>query len=139
MSNVRYNKKDIYTRALEALEHGGVFSLTDIAGIIGVERHAFRKYIPIGSKEDKVIMDKLEMAKRKSIVTIRQKLYKSKSPVALLSLYKMICSPEEREAISYNKTDVTTNGKEIKQEPITLEIIDKREQVDKKEEEEEKE
>lgn len=135
MSNIRYHKKEVYEKALEALNHGGVFSLTDIESYVGIERHAFRKCIPIGSKEDEVIMDKLEQSKRKAIITIRQKLFKSKSPVAQLSLYKMICTPEEREAISYNKTDVTSNGKEIKKEPVTIEIIDKREQVEVEEKE----
>lgn len=134
MARQRFNKKKLYEKSMEALNFGGMFCLADIIGYCGCDRHTYQHYLPPESDERVEVEQMLENAKRKSIVSIRQKLYKSTNPGALLALYKMICTPEERDQISYSKTDITSNGKDIKSDPIVVEVIDSRDKVDSKEE-----
>lgn len=128
-----YNKKELFDLCIKTCKGGGCFTVEDVFCQVGCTRDTFYRYFPAGSKENEKIKDEIRIAKRRAIVSIRGKLYKSKSPQALLALYRMICDEEERKALTMTHSDVTTQGKEIKNEALVVEVIDKREQVEKPE------
>lgn len=128
-----YNKKELYDLCVKACKGGGCLTIEDVFCTVGCVKDTFYRYFPAGSKELAKIKEELRVSKRRACVSIRGKLYKSKSPTALLALYKMICDEDERKALTMNHTDVTSNGKEVKNEALVVEVIDKREQVEKPE------
>lgn len=129
-----YKKEKLFQQALGVCKKGGCTCIEDIIALLPCSKPTFYKLFKVDGEEMEQIKDALAESKRKVLVSIRSKLYRSNNPTALLSLYRMLCTPEERDAISMNRTDITTNGKDINQEPIVVEIIDKREQIEDKEE-----
>lgn len=113
---------------------GGCTCIEDIVALLPCSKPTFYKLFKVDGEEMEQIKDALAESKRKILVSIRSKLYRSNNPTALLSLYRMLCTQEERDAISTSKTDITTNGKDINQEPLIVEVIDRREQIEKTEE-----
>jgi len=113
----------------------GITSIQELVDVLPCSKETFYNHFPVHSDDLDEIKDALRIGTIKTKVTIRQKLFKSDNPTALLAVYRMLATQEERDAISMNRTDITTNGKDLKVEPLVVEVIDKREQVDKEEEE----
>lgn len=129
-----FKKEKLFQQALDICKKGGCTCLEDVIALMPCSKPTFYKIFKVDGEEMEQIKDALAVSKRKVLVSIRSKLYKSENPTALLALYKMLCTPEERDAISSSKADITTNGKDINQEPLVVEIIDKREQIEEAEE-----
>lgn len=125
-----FKKEKLFQQALDVCKKGGCTCIEDIVALLPCSKPTFYKMFPVDGEAMEAIKDALAVSKRKALVSIRSKLYNSKNPTALLAVYRMLCTPEERDAISTSKTDITTNGKDINQEPLTIEIIDKREQIE---------
>lgn len=125
-----FSKKKLKDQALAMCKRVGVTCITDVINGMDCGKSTFYERFPNGSSDLDEIKDALEKNKCRTKMTIRQKLYKSDSPTAWLSLYRMIATQEERDAISLNRTDITTNGKPLRSDPIVVQVIDSREQVE---------
>lgn len=127
------DKYDLLEQALAICKKGGMVTLEDVIAFLPCCKSTFFNCFPSGSPEHEQIIDALNISKRKACVSIRGRLYNSDNPTALITVYKMLCTEEERNAISMSRTDITSKGEQIKSEPLVVEIIDKAEQVEKKE------
>lgn len=128
-----YDKQDLLEQALAICKKGGCVTMADVIALLPCCKSKFFECFPAGSEEHDQIVDALNTSKRKACISIRGRLYNSDNPTALITVYKMLCTEEERNAISMSRTDITSKGEQIKSEPLVVEIIDKAEQVEKKE------
>ena len=95
-----YKTEELYKKALEAIEANNLFFLADVYGYLGISHDTYYNHFPIDSEQSEYIKEKIEANKIKTKVSIRSKLHKSTAPAALISLYKLISTDEERKALS---------------------------------------
>jgi len=130
-----YSRKKLYEQAMQVIEERNLFFIEDVVAFLPCDRSTFYAKFPPNSDESDTIKRALETNKIRTKSAIRHRLFNMDNPTAQIALYRMIATPEERDAISMNRTDITSGGKELNREPLTIEIIDSRNQIDAQEEE----
>lgn len=101
-----YNKKILYEQCVKAIADGGLFSLLDVAAVVGVAVQTLYNKFPNGSRERESLERMLFDAKRKTIRTLRFKMLNSDNPNAWTALYKQLCTQQERIDISSRAVDI---------------------------------
>lgn len=125
-----YNKEKIYNQAIEAITKNNLFFIEDIVAWLPISKPTFYEFFPLESNELNTIKDLLNINKTKTKSAIRAKLFKSDKAGELLALYRLICTPEEHRLLNQNYTELTgKDGKNLIPEPITIRIIDDKEQL----------
>lgn len=122
---------------MQIIEERNLFFIEDLVAFLPCDRATFYRKFPQGCDECDNIKSALETNKVRTKSAIRHRLFNMDNPTAQIALYRMIATPEERDAISTTKTDITSGGEKIAREPLTIEIIDNRNQIDKQREDEE--
>lgn len=122
---------------MQVIEERNLFFIEDLVAFLPCDRATFYRKFPQGCDECDNIKSALETNKVRTKSAIRHRLFNMDNPTAQIALYRMIATPEERDAISTTKTDITSGGEKIAREPLTIEIIDNRNQIDKQQEDEE--
>ena len=95
-----YDKKKIYQQAEAAIKKNNLFFVEDIVAFIPCSKPTFYDFFPLDSNELNTLKGLLEHNKIITKSSIRAKLYKGNKAAELLALYKLICSDEERRALS---------------------------------------
>ncbi len=95
-----YNKKKIFEQAKEAITKNNLFFVNDIWPWLPCSRSWFYDAFPDGSDELDTFKGMLEQNKIKTKSSIRSKLFKSDKAGELLALYRLICTPEERQMLN---------------------------------------
>jgi hypothetical protein len=95
-----YDRLKIYEQAKEAITKHNLFFIEDIVAFIPCNKDTFYRFFPTDSNEYDTLKGLLEENKIKTKSSIRAKLYKGNKAAELLALYKLICSDEERRALS---------------------------------------
>lgn len=72
----------------------------DVYAVVGISSSTYYRYFPSDSDGYNQIQDALEVNRTKMKMVIRDRLAESKSPAALLSLYRLIGTQEERDALN---------------------------------------
>ena len=103
-----YDKKKLYDQAVEAIKKNNLFFVEDIVAFISCCKPTFYEHFPVDSDEINNLKELLDENKIKTKSSIRSKLYKGNKASELLALYKLICTPEERKALSMNYAEDTT-------------------------------
>lgn len=125
-----YNRKKIFEQAKEAIEKNNLFFIEDVVAWLPISKPTFYEFFPLESNELNTIKDLLNINKTKTKSAIRAKLFKSDKAGELLALYRLICTPEEHRLLNQNYTELTgKDGKNLIPEPITIRIIDDKEQL----------
>lgn len=122
---------------MQVIEERNLFFIEDLVAFLPCDRATFYRKFPQGCDECDTIKRALETNKVRTKSAIRHRLFNMDNPTAQLALYRMIATPEERDAISTTKTDITSGGEKITKEPLTIEIIDNRNQIEQMQEDEE--
>ena len=79
----------------------------DIYAFLDISSSTYYRYFPTDSKEYEQITEALENNKTNMKLIIRDRLAESKNPAALLSLYRLIGTREERDALnSYRMEEI---------------------------------
>ena len=128
-----YSRKRLYDQAMQVIEERNLFFLEDVVAFLPCDRATFYRKFPQGCDECDAIKRALEKNKVRTKSAIRHRLFSMDNPTAQIALYRMIATPEERDAISTTKTDITSGGEKLR-EPLTIEIIDNRNQIEQQEE-----
>lgn len=112
---VQVEHEKLVKMVLEAVEKGGVFSLEDAAAVVGVSRRTLNNHLPCGSEEKDKFDEAVLRAKRKTCMSLRHKLFMSESPAAMIALYKLLGTDEERAALTQNnfKADVSIGDRKV--------------------------
>lgn len=114
------SKKPTLEKVLEAIKSNrNIVFIQDICMTFGFTRMSFYKWFPSDSNEYAEIMDALENNKTSVKCVIRDKLLECKNPAALIALYRLLGTPEERNAL-VNR--ITEEQKTDNDEEITLKM-----------------
>lgn len=117
-----YNTEDLYKKAMSAIESNNLFFLTDVYAYLGISHDTFYKHFPLESEKMEAIKEAIDKNKARTKISIRSKLHSSSSPTGLLALYKLICTDDERKALSMQHMDHTTGGEKINE--VTVRIVE---------------
>lgn len=117
-----YDKKDLYKNALNVIKEYNLFFVEDACAYLGVAKPTFYKHFPVDSNEMNAIKEELDKNKARTKISIRSKLHKSTSTTGLLALYKLVCTDEERKALSMQHFDHTSDGEKINE--VTVRIVE---------------
>lgn len=132
-----YSRRRLYEQAMQVIEERNLFFIEDLVAFLPCDRATFYRKFPQGCDECDNIKSALETNKVRTKSAIRHRLFNMDNPTAQIALYRMIATPEERDAISTTKTDITSGGEKITKEPLTIEIIDNRNQIEQTQEDDE--
>ena len=116
-----YDKKKIYEQAKEAVTKNNLFFVNDIVAFVPCEKTWWYANFPPDSEEMNTLREILEDNKSKTKSAIRAKLFKGEKAAELLALYRLICTPEERQNLNQSYIDHTSNGEKIEnKDPLEL-------------------
>jgi hypothetical protein len=104
-----YDQNKIFEQALEQIKKNNLFFIEDIVAFLPCDKTTFYRFFPTESNEYNTLKGFLDENKVKTKSAIRSKLYKSAKAAELLALYKLICSDEERNALSMQRIEHTVN------------------------------
>ena len=108
-----YDRGKVFVKAKENIVKHRLFFIDDVVSYSGISKQTFYDFFKVDSDELDDIKELLNKNKVEVKVSIRQKLFKGNKAAELLALYKLICTDEERKALSMNYTDITSEGKQI--------------------------
>ena len=105
-----YKTEELKRLALEKIEKHRLFFIEDVVAYLPCVKDTF-----YGHKlhEDKEVQEALFENKVKTKNSLRSKWFGSQNATLQISLYKLICSDEERKALSQSHVDMTTQGEKI--------------------------
>lgn len=115
-----YNKQKIFEQAKEAITKNNLFFIEDIVAFIPCSKPTFYEFFPPESNDFNALKDLLDQNKIKTKSAIRAKLFKGEKAAELLSLYRLICTNEERQMLNQQYIDHTTKGEALTVLPPTL-------------------
>ena len=105
-----YDREKIFQQAQAAIRDHNLFFIEDVVAWLPISKPTFYEYFPVDSNELNTLKRMVTDNKIKTKSGIRAKLYKEKG-TSLIALYKMICTDEERRALSLtyqeNKQEIT--------------------------------
>jgi len=105
-----YNKTKIFEQSKSVIKKHGLFFIEDIVAYLPIVKKTFYEYFPIESNECNELKELLETNKINTKVAIRKKLQAGNRAAELIALYKLICTDEERKALSMQQFDHTIDG-----------------------------
>ena len=108
-----YDRGKVFVKAKENIVKHRLFFIDDVISYSGISKQTFYDFFKVDSDELDDIKELLNKNRVEVKVSIRQKLFKGNKAAELLALYKLICTDEERKALSMNYTDITSEGKQI--------------------------
>lgn len=120
-SETMYNKQKIFEQAKEAIEKNNLFFVDDIVAWLPCGKTWWYDNFPPESEEMNTLREKLDRNKSRTKSAIRAKLFKGEKAAELLSLYRLICTNEERQMLNQQYIDHTSKGEAITVIPPTLE------------------
>ena len=108
-----YDKKKIYEQAKEAITKNNLFFVNDIVAFFFFFKTWWYANFPPDSEEMNTLREILEDNKSKTKSAIRAKLFKGEKAAELLALYRLICTPEERQNLNQSYIDHTSKGESL--------------------------
>lgn len=104
-----YNKDEIYEMAKNAITTHNLFFIEDVVAFLPIHKATFYRFFPPECDECDTLKKMLDDNKTRTKASIRNKLYKGKGG-DLIALYKMICTDEERKALSMSYVENKHSG-----------------------------
>jgi hypothetical protein len=108
-----YDKAKIFEQAKELTIKHKLFFIEDIVAMLPCSKPTFYEFFPLESNELNELKELIDTNKTSIKIGLRKKWNDSEAPALQLSLYKLICSNEERKNLSMQHNDITTDGKDI--------------------------
>lgn len=105
-----YDRNKILVKVKENIVKHRLFFIDDVVAYCGISKPTFYDFFKVDSDDFNDIKELLDKNKVEVKVSIRQKLFKGDKAAELLALYKLICTDEERKALSMNYTEVDNKG-----------------------------
>jgi hypothetical protein len=102
-----YDRKGIYKKALEVTKKNKLFIIQDIIDLLPISKGTFYEWFPFGSDELDAIKDQIAEEKVKMKIALRRKMFEGERSTETLALYKLICTDEERQALSMTEVKIT--------------------------------
>lgn len=99
-----YDRDEIFQQAQAAIRDHNLFFIEDVVAFLPCGKTKFYEFFPVESNEMNTLKKMLDANKIRTKASIRNKLYKGKGG-DLIALYKMICTEDERRALSMSYID----------------------------------
>lgn len=116
-----YTKEEVKQKCLDVIKKDSkVVFLVDVFKMAGFSQDTFYNYCPKGSPEWQEVTEALDRNKGDMKKEIRDRLLGMNNPTALICLYKLLGTADERAALNNHKTKEETNTTDSND--ITLEI-----------------
>jgi hypothetical protein len=100
-----FNKEIIYKQALEVASHPSCYMIEDIIAGLPCGKTTFYDLFPNESDELNTLKEQLEQNKIKIKKDLRSKWYNGNNLTGQITLYKLLATKEEREAISMQQVN----------------------------------
>ena len=120
-----YDKQKIFEQAKEMIVKHKLFFVEDIVAFLPCNKTTYYEFFPTESNESNELKELLNKNRTELKVSMRSKWYKSNAPALQMALMKLICNDEERRMLSMQHNDITTNGKEISNQQLPTDTINK--------------
>ena len=120
-----YDKQKIFEQAKEMIVKHKLFFIEDIVAFLPCDKTTFYRFFEVDCNEYNELKGMLETNRTELKVSMRSKWYKSNAPALQMALMKLICNDEERRMLSMQHNDITTNGKEISNQQLPTDTINK--------------
>lgn len=118
---LKFTKEELKQLCLEAITSDPkVVFMVDVYKLVGIDNKLFDRYIPKGTPEYEEIMEALNRNKGEMKKEIRDRLLGMNNPTALICLYKLLGTADERAALNNHKTK--DDKPDSNDNDITLEI-----------------
>jgi flagellar biosynthesis regulator FlbT len=123
MQGMAFDRDKIYQQAQTAIKENNLFFIDDIVAWLPCGKSTFYEMFSAESEEMNSLKELLGQNKIRTKSAIRAKLYKSPKAAELLALYRLICTPEERQMLNQNYIELTgKDGKDLLPK-IEIEVI----------------
>lgn len=112
-----YNTKSLFEKAIQEIKARKLFFVDDVIGFLPCSKPTFYDHFPVDSDLFNAIKEELDKNKIEIKTSMRSKWYNSDNPTLQVALMKLICSDDERKALSpsyIDKTEVNVNGDGMK-------------------------
>jgi len=107
-------KTEVFEEATNKAKEDGMHFIQDVIAFMSISKSTFYEWFPAESEEMETLKQLLNKNKIQTKIEIRQKLAKGDKAAELIALYKLLATPDERDALSMQRIDHTSKGKEIK-------------------------
>lgn len=101
-----YKTEELEKLAITAIQEKKLFFIEDIVANLPCTKETFYQHFPVDSDGYKRVREVLDRVKTEIKVSMRSKWYKSDHPALQITLYKLIATKEEQQAISMQHIDV---------------------------------
>lgn len=121
-----YKTEDLFEQAISIIKDKRLFFIEDVVAFLPCSKPTFYEHFKLDSDEFNAIKDELEKNRIAIKSSMRKKWYDSDNATLQVALMKLICTDEERKALSpsyIDKTEVNVNGEGMNFN-ITRRIID---------------
>lgn len=103
----RENAEGILKRVRDVLDkYPNVVYIQDVWKLAAMDEHSFYKYYPVGSAGYEEVYDILDSHKMSLKQKIRDKMFESDNPTALIALYKLLGNESERNILNNRPQEV---------------------------------
>lgn len=110
---IKYAPQQIYAEAMRIIEEKVVFFEDDLIAWLPCSKSTYYEHIKRGSDEADSIKSAILLNRVRAKSVVRRNLFQNAdNPTAQIAFYKMICTPEEREALSTHN-EVTTRSTDV--------------------------
>lgn len=107
-----YDKEKILQQSMEVIAKQKLFFIEDIVALLPCSKTTFYDFFPPNSDELNEIKDRIENNRVDMKIRIRKKWFDSDRDTGLMALYKIICTPEERQMLSMTEVKITGTGEQ---------------------------
>jgi hypothetical protein len=108
-----YDRKKIYEQAKEVIVKHKLHFVEEAVAWLPISKPTFYEFFPIESNEFNELKGLIDQNKVIIKSEIRAKLQRGDKAAELLALYRLVCTPEERQNLNQSYIDHTTGGKSI--------------------------
>lgn len=108
-----YNTADLFTQAIAIVQERKLFFVEDLVVYLPCSKPTFYQHFPPESNELNAIKEELEKNRVAIKMAMRKKWYDSDNATLQVALMKLICTDDERKALSpsyVDKTELSVNG-----------------------------
>lgn len=108
-----YKTEELFEQAKKYINKHELYFIDDVVAYLPCAVSTFYEHFPKESELYKEILLLINDNKVKTKEKIRRKLLEGSKASELLAVYRLVCSPEERQMLNQNYIDITSKNKQI--------------------------
>lgn len=118
-----FNKKDLFNKAITAIEENNLFFIEDIIAFLPCDKTTFYRLIKVGCNEYNALKDMLDANKVNQKVKMRKNWAASENATLQMGLMRLISTEEERKRLSQQYHELSGVGGGTIDSVVTVKYI----------------